>query len=221
MTAALTPEMARQLRRLHQEKMKIFHDVLADPSKVFFDVVIITSADAEQTETYESNIEYLLSAKRIPSQTKYIVYPDPPGRKVGCGGATFYVLDALLKKYGYTPDQLESLKVLLIHAGGYSKRLPNHSHCGKIFSLLPVPSPACPHSAMNMLELKLGTFAHVAQQIPEGQGGYFVTCSDDLIFYDHAHCDFSKRGFTAFGHPSPVTVGKDHGVFILKESTQE
>eukprot|EP01065_Artemidia_motanka_P041442 TRINITY_DN5371_c0_g3_i1.p1 TRINITY_DN5371_c0_g3~~TRINITY_DN5371_c0_g3_i1.p1 ORF type:complete len:616 (+),score=179.79 TRINITY_DN5371_c0_g3_i1:76-1848(+) len=217
MTAHVTAEEAAVLRRQHQEKLRIYEKVLSGEVP-YFDVVVVTAGDEDQTETYRSNIKTLSDAGRIPKATKYVVLPDPPGRRVGCGGAAFYVLRHLKAEFG---SGFEALRVLLIHAGGYSKRLPNHSHCGKIFSLLPVPAPADSSAAMTMLELKLATFAHVPAQIPEGKGGVFTTCSDDLVFYDHTVCDFSGDGFTAFGHPSPVTIGKDHGVFVLKEPTQK
>jgi hypothetical protein len=35
-------------------------------------------------------------------------------------------------------EGFSKLKCLLIHAGGYSQRTPQHSVCGKIFAPLPV-----------------------------------------------------------------------------------
>eukprot|EP01059_Diplonema_ambulator_P019058 TRINITY_DN3182_c0_g1_i1.p1 TRINITY_DN3182_c0_g1~~TRINITY_DN3182_c0_g1_i1.p1 ORF type:complete len:543 (+),score=202.93 TRINITY_DN3182_c0_g1_i1:51-1679(+) len=218
MTAELTLEQAEEHRRLHFERMHMYEEVLNDKTKRFFDIVVITAADDEQTDTFRVNIQTMLEQGRIPAQTEYIVVPDPPGRKVGCGGATFYVLDELEARYG---AKAETMKILLIHAGGYSKRLPNHSHCGKIYSLLPVPSVKNPKAAMSMLELKLACFTHVVGQIPDDKGGVLVTCSDDLIFYDHTKCDFSRSGFTAFGHPGSVHIGKDHGVFVLDEQDRD
>lgn len=80
---------------------------------------------------------------------RYHVLADPPGAKIGCGGSTLVVLSILEDIYSNKLDEciyLLSLllayfvivdRVLLIHAGGYSKRLPNHSTGGKIFC--PVP----------------------------------------------------------------------------------
>ncbi|KAJ9450815.1 Bifunctional fucokinase/fucose pyrophosphorylase [Diplonema papillatum] len=218
MTAEVSADLAAKLRATHETKLQLYRSLLEEGQRGdFFDVVVITSADKEQTLTYETNIASMQEAGRIPKQADYVVVPDPPGTKVGCGGATFYVLAELHKRYG---SRAGRLRVLLIHAGGYSKRLPNHSHCGKIYSLLPVPSPKDPKAAMSMLEMKLVTFTHVAQQMPKEKGGVFVTCSDDIIFYDHSVCDFSNSGFTAFGHPSSVEIGKDHGVFVLEDPAQ-
>eukprot|EP01063_Lacrimia_lanifica_P027235 TRINITY_DN37_c0_g1_i1.p2 TRINITY_DN37_c0_g1~~TRINITY_DN37_c0_g1_i1.p2 ORF type:complete len:564 (+),score=334.12 TRINITY_DN37_c0_g1_i1:64-1755(+) len=217
MTAVVTPELAATLRAQHMEKLGMYKAFLDDPSKPFFDVVVVTSADADQTATFEANIEHLQTVKRIPGkgQTDYMVVPDPPGRKVGCGGSTLYVIRDLQARYG---EEYKTKRVLLIHAGGYSKRLPNHSHCGKIFSLLPASAPGSAQAALTMLELKLATFAHIPEQMPAGRGGVFVTCSDDIVFYDHKLCDFSKPGFIALGHPGSTSIGKDHGVFVLEDN---
>lgn len=66
---------------------------------------------------------------------RYHVLVDPPGPKIGSGGSTLVVLDALSKAYG---AHFKTMKILLLHAGGYSKRLPHVSACGKIFATLPI-----------------------------------------------------------------------------------
>lgn len=84
------------------------------------------------------------------------MFSDPPGPKIGNGGATLVALEALEQLYGSGLDarmlQLHAVmhtcralcgcacldKVLLIHAGGHSKRLPHVSVVGKIFATLPL-----------------------------------------------------------------------------------
>eukprot|EP00662_Eupelagonemidae_sp_cell21_P031067 gene31067-36802_t len=226
-----TEAMLRLIRTPCKEKLALYDRLLKGESIPFFDArrgfwlfpppnrPVAAPSNVKWLQT-RALVAEMLDAGRLPKQPQYIVVPDPPGRR-------------LEKRF---PGKLRTLRVLLIHAGGYSKRLPNHSHCGKIFSLLPVPAPADPRAAMTMLEpalgkrvrvaqrwleLKLATFSHVAAQLPTDGGGVLTTCSDDLIFYDHSVCDFTKPGFTAFGHPSPVTIGKDHGVFVLSEASQK
>ena len=58
------------------------------------------------------------------------------GPRIGSGGSTLHILRELQLRHGAA--QLASWRVLLIHAGGYSKRLPSHSCSGKIFSPLPI-----------------------------------------------------------------------------------
>lgn len=71
---------------------------------------------------------------RLFSPLRYHVIADPPGPKIGSGGSTLIVLQYLREQYG---DELNSQLVLLIHAGGYCKRLPHVSAVGKIFTNIP------------------------------------------------------------------------------------
>lgn len=61
-----------------------------------------------------------------------------------------YALVQLEKQY---PEGLDEKKVLLIHAGGFSTRLPNVSVTGKIFAALPFGDPI-----FTMLEMKLASY---------------------------------------------------------------
>ncbi|XP_061095950.1 fucose-1-phosphate guanylyltransferase isoform X2 [Conger conger] len=99
----------------------------------------------------------------------------------------------------------------MIHAGGYSQRLPNASALGKIFTALPVGNPV-----YQMLELKLAMYIDFPLHM---QPGVLVTCADDIELYsinDTECIVFDKPGFTAVAHPSPISVGTTHGVFVLK-----
>lgn len=55
----------------------------------------------------------------------------------GSGGATMHILNELNKQWG--SQKLASKKILLVHTGGQSRRLPQHSVLGKLFARLPLP----------------------------------------------------------------------------------
>ena len=61
---------------------------------------------------------------------EYRVFSDPGGIRTGDGGATLHIVSELHSELG---DSLFERKVLLIHSGGYSKRMPSHSCTSKIF----------------------------------------------------------------------------------------
>jgi hypothetical protein len=112
----------------------------------FWDVVVITAFDDVQKQLYEDILAEKLLRREIPNTPKYHVLADPPGPRIGSGGATLAALDFLERAY---PQQIDSCthlknishshidKILLVHAGGYSKRLPNHTMSGKIFCPIP------------------------------------------------------------------------------------
>lgn len=92
----------------------------------FWDIIVITAADAEQQMAYMAQLNEKIGCE-LPASVKYHVFPDPSGRKIGNGGSTMAALDRLEQLYG---NALDRFKVLMIHAGGYSQRLPSASVLG-------------------------------------------------------------------------------------------
>uniref|UniRef100_A0A8D0F0D1 Fucose-1-phosphate guanylyltransferase n=1 Tax=Strix occidentalis caurina TaxID=311401 RepID=A0A8D0F0D1_STROC len=115
----------------------------------FWDVVVVTAADAEQARGYRQQLAEKLGRRELPLGARYHVFVDPPGRKIGNGGSTLHVLRCLEDLYG---DKWTSFIVLLIHSGGYSQRLPNASALGKIFTALPFGSPVYQIVIQSILE---------------------------------------------------------------------
>ena len=195
------------LRQYQEAKCKAYADLLESKAK-WFDFVWITAADADQKQHFEATVSAMLAQNRIPSSPHYDVIPDPSAAKVGCGGSTMFALREMARKYGR--ERILASKVCLIHAGGHSKRIPNHSAYGKIFSTVPMQMPT--GHACSMLELKFIMFVDFPALMAPG---VWLTCSDDIVFFDSNMCDFTRKGFTALGHPSSLTIGTGHGVFVL------
>lgn len=66
-----------------------------------------------------------------------------------------------------------------------------------------------------MLELKLAMYVDFPSRM---KPGLLVTCADDIELYSIAEDDsvrFEMPGFTALAHPSPLSTGTTHGVFVL------
>ncbi len=67
-----------------------------------------------------------------------------------------------------------------------------------------------------MLELKLAMYVDFPSHMKPGM---LVTCADDIELYsvsDQENVLFDKSGFTALAHPSPLSIGTTHGVFVLE-----
>lgn len=107
--------------------------------------------------------------------------------------------------------EMYNKKILLIHAGGWSQRMPSATILGKIFSLLPHGSPP-----YQMLDLKLALYWPFVDRI---EPGVFLVCADDFLVYTFESSRDWKvpaKGFTALAHPSPIAVGRTHGVYVIK-----
>ena len=131
----------------------------------------------------------------------------------GNGGSTLTTVSFLHDKYG---DDLFNQKVLLIHAGGQSQRMPSASVLGKVFAPVPMGNPI-----YQMFDIKLAMYCPL---IPKMGPGIFITCADDFLVYNlgddwelNNDLQFSQTGFTALAHPSTVKVGTVHGVFVIKD----
>ncbi|XP_017262860.1 fucose-1-phosphate guanylyltransferase [Kryptolebias marmoratus] len=205
----MNPDCSRKLQTATREKLGKLNFLRGREvrSGEFWDVVVVTAVDGSQKEAYELQISEKLDRKELPLGTHYKVFSDPPGSKIGNGGSTLYALQQLEDIYG---NSLSGLRVILIHAGGFSQRLPSASALGKIFMALPLGEPI-----YQMLELKLAMYVDFPSQM---KPGVLVTCADDIELYsvgEEERVTFDKPGFTALAHPSSLSVGTTHGVFVL------
>ncbi|XP_070687861.1 fucose-1-phosphate guanylyltransferase [Pempheris klunzingeri] len=205
----MSQKCSTKLQHATKEKLRRFNSLRGRevPPGEFWDVVVVTAVDGSQMEAYELQISEKVDRKELPLGVHYKVFSDPPGSKIGNGGSTLCALQQLDELYGRAVD---TLRVLLIHAGGLSQRLPSASALGKIFTAVPLGDPL-----YQMLELKLAMYVDFPSQM---KPGVLVTCADDIELYSVAEDEavrFDKPGFTALAHPSPLSVGTTHGVFVL------
>ncbi|XP_008282139.1 fucose-1-phosphate guanylyltransferase [Stegastes partitus] len=205
----MSQDCIRKLQTATREKLRKLNSLRGREVQPgdFWDVVVLTAADRSQKTSYELQIREKTDRKELPLGVHYKVFSDPPGPKIGNGGSTLYALQQLNDIYG---NALSSLRVILIHAGGFSQRLPSASALGKIFMAFPLGDPV-----YQMLELKLAMYVDFPSQM---KPGVLVTCADDIELYsisEEQSVRFDKPGFTALAHPSPLLVGTTHGVFVL------
>eukprot|EP00731_Ephydatia_muelleri_P031181 Em0022g695a len=202
--------MNSRLETATKKKLQKYKDLLTNKGdlKSFWSIVVITACDDEQKSIYEQQLELKKSRNELP-QVRYLVYSDPCGAKIGCGGATMHVLEQL--EQSVPKSELEQAKVLLVHAGGYSQRLPNLSVLGKIFMALPCGDPM-----MDMFDALLVMYIDLPERM---NPGVFLAASDVIFLYDGTgEWNFTAPGFTAIAHPAPVDIGTTHGVFLLDDS---
>nr|CAB3246990.1 fucose-1-phosphate guanylyltransferase-like [Phallusia mammillata] len=194
-------ETRQRLRRFDNIRGK------KETNHTFWDVVVVTAADEPQKNAFQKQIEQKLKSKELPTFSSYLVICDPPGYKIGNGGATMLVLEELYSKYG---ESVYKMKTIVIHAGGYSQRLPTASVLGKVFTAFPTREPI-----LQMLELKLASYIDFPGKIESG--GVFVCCADTVEVYNDLGkpWKFHPSGITGLGHPSSIEIGTTHGVYLL------
>lgn len=180
---------------------------------IIWDYVVLTASNEEQASIYRSEIEYRLRLKQLPGRTKYLVLPDPDGKRVGSGGATLNVLKAIAEREQKDETNFfKGLRVLVIHSGGDSKRIPQYSTCGKLFS--PVPRVLPNGQASTLFDEFMVTTSMIPGRMQEGM---LIMSGDVLLLFNALQIDTQFNGAAAISIKEDVDTGKNHGVFLGDE----
>lgn len=175
-----------------------------------WDYIVLTASNEEQAEGFHAQIALRQKEKLLPSQTRFLILPDPDGKRVGSGGATLNVLRAIAETEG-TGD-FTGKKILVIHSGGDSKRVPQYSAMGKLFS--PVPHELPDGRTSTLFDEFMAEMSGVAGRIREGM---VLLSGDVLLLFNSLQIDFPGRGAAAVSFKENVEIGKNHGVFLMGE----
>jgi fucokinase len=185
-----------------------------------WDYLIITASNEDQASAYRTQLDLRKKLGLIPHVNEVLAISDPEGRRVGSGGSTIYCLlkilsrelagePSLLKDSGAWETVFGRLRILIIHAGGDSKRIPAYGPCGKVF--IPVPGESDRALAMTLLDRELPTYLSLPSASPD-LGQVVITTGDVLLTFDAAKIKFSARGITGLGCFAAPELAKNHGV---------
>ena len=181
-----------------------------------YDICIITAVNSRQAEGYRKQLKWRKEQGLLPDETEFLVYPDPQGKRIGSGGSTIYVLCKLLEDHGYSLDQnndfYERKRILVLHSGGDSRRLPAYSAVGKIFTPLPTEKFTALFDVLlhNFMQLPL---------LDDGQ--VIVTSGDVLLSFEPDYVAFSDAGVTGVAYPDSPDVASNHGVYVVLPNHSE
>jgi hypothetical protein len=111
----------------------------------------------------------------LPQVRETLVVPDLDGKRISSGGTTLYCLAQVMANVRQTLPSAKPaldaaavfrrLRILIVHAGGDSRRLPAYGPCGKIF--VPIPGSADAALPPALFDLLVPSFL----ALPEGRAG--------------------------------------------------
>ena len=195
------------LRQSYLDSYEEYEKSLKKEKYPVWDYIVLTASNEAQAEFYRLQINSRLEQGRLPSRTHYAVLPDPDGKRVGSGGATLNVLKYIASHRG--SDDFTGVKILCIHSGGDSKRVPQYSACGKLFSPVPRELPDGRRSTL------FDEFIFGMTGVPARMGGGMLVCSGDvLLLFNPLQLDFYSKGAMALSIKEDAETGKNHGVFL-------
>ena len=172
-----------------------------------WDYVILTASNEQQAEGFRKQIDE--RKKFLPAGTKFVAIPDRGGKRVGSGGATLEVLKYLHEQ----EEDFEGLRVLVIHSGGDSKRVPQYSALGKLFSPVPHKLPNGRNSTL--FDEFMISMSSVPSRIREGM---VLLSGDVLLLFNPLQIDYNNVGAAAISFKENVETGKNHGVYLNGEN---
>src|SRR5512136_1232282 len=199
------------LQQAYHDNWQQYLASLQPTTKLGWDVCVLTASDERQANMYRGQLEWRRTTNLLPAQTRFLVIADPDGQRIGSGGATLRVLAQLARE----DDTLTNKRILIIHSGGDSRRLPHCSATGKLFARVPRVLPDGRASTI-FDEFLIGLSALSANLMP----GVLVASGDVLLVFDHLQLSFQRGGVIGVAAAAPVELGVRHGVYAHGDTTQ-
>ncbi len=204
----LEKQAAQDARRCYSERLAAGVGAVAHAGP-WWSLVAITASSQHQAERYQWEIHRRQEQGHIPTGTLFVVIPDPGDRRVGSGGATIHALRQ------FAPPGLDwwrNNRVLLLHSGGDSRRLPQYSLSGKLFSAL--RGETSWGEANTVFDETLALSPAWARQTT---GGLVVGSGDVVLRFDAAALHWDRPGVCGVAMRQPAETGMHHGVYVADE----
>lgn len=197
------------LRQSYLDSWEDYERSLRKQNFIKWDYIILTASNEDQAAAYRMQIHERLEKGLLPGTTHYAVLPDPKGKRVGSGGATFQVMKYIGEQHPEEENPFKNRRVLVIHSGGDSKRVPQYSATGKLFS--PVPRELPDGRGSTLFDEFIIGMSGVPSRIQEGM---LVLSGDVLLLFNPLQIDAQFDGAAAISIKEPASTGKNHGVFL-------
>ncbi len=204
----MNPMVSLFMSQSYQDAWDDYIRSLNRESFLRWDFVILTASNEQQAQGFRAQIRERIDAGFLPLSTHFAVIPDPDGKRVGSGGATLNVLRYIADVCGST--DFSGRRILVIHSGGDSKRVPQYSALGKLFS--PVPRELPNGRASTLFDELMVGMSGVPGRIREGM---MLLSGDVLLLFNALQIEFSGSGAAAISFRENVETGKNHGVYLM------
>lgn len=192
----------------------------SSPHATRWDYLILTASNERQASAYRQQLELRERLGLLTQVGRATVIADPQGRRVGSGGSTVACLAEIVRQEAIagfqSPDAwldvLRRLRILIVHAGGDSRRLPAYGPCGKVF--VPVPGPSDSALGSTLFDRQIPAYLDLPPLGP-GAGQVVITAGDVLLRFPAAEVAMAGRGFTGLGCLAPAEQARRHGVYCI------
>ncbi|KAI3494881.1 hypothetical protein L1887_36882 [Cichorium endivia] len=205
-----------------------------------WDAIVLTAASPEQAALYEWQLKRAIRMGRISESTVTLAVPDPDGQRIGSGAATLNAILALANHYKASQvanncsdecyathenevstsmsNLIRKKHILLLHAGGDSKRVPWANPMGKVFLPLPYLAGDDPDGPVPLLFDHILAISSCARQAYKNEGGLFIMTGDVLPCFDASAMVLPEDTSCIITVPITLDIASNHGVIVASET---
>lgn len=192
-----------------------------------WDYLVVTASNESQARAYRDQLEIRRRLGFLGRVGGTLVVPDPEGCRIGSGASTVLSLIAILNRESIRlrkgagsaeapGDILSNMRILIVHAGGDSRRLPAYGPCGKLF--IPAPGESDRAIGKTLFDRQLPIYSELPPN-PAGRGQVIVTAGDVFLDFDPAAVSYTEPGLTGLGRWTDPETAARHGVFCPGRGT--
>ena len=190
----------------------------------YWDILILTASNDSQSDAYRNALARRCELRTLDHVRHTLVVPDPEGKRIGSAGSTILVLaeaaNLLIGEQSSKAAVSKDLskvfankRILIIHAGGDSRRLPAYAPAGKV--LVPLPGAHPSIEPLTLLDSLLQTYLELPS--PADESGQIVIASGDVLpILDSASLDLTGN-LVGTAVPAAPTQAARHGVFCAAD----
>ena len=187
------------------------------------DWLVLTAANRRQARAFASQVAARAEHGALARTRGMLVVPDACEKRIGSGAATVLALVQLARQLAAGAKNARSLaelfageRVLMIHSGGDSRRLPMYAAEGKIFAS--VPAQGAGARCATVFDVLLRDLASLA---PREGGEVIVAAGDAVIGIARDPVRFEGDGVIGIAQRAGVERAVRHGVFVCARGGEE
>jgi fucokinase / fucose-1-phosphate guanylyltransferase len=174
-----------------------------EEDRMIWDLVVVTARTAQQRWLFERYLGQLWPAPGTSGAPYHWVMQDPPGPQLGTAGATLHALGGAAQRLG---ERFSRSRVLILHCGGLSQRVPQLSHLGKAFA------PAAARDGDSTL------FAQIVGELDRlfrgMEPGAVIACGDVMYTASGLDRPCRRNEAVAVACRASAEQGSRHGVYL-------
>jgi len=209
----MNKDSVRFVEQCYMENQRLYQRNLG---KKNWDIIIITATNEKQAEAYRIQINTRKAFGFLPQESQFLVIPDPGDKLLGSGLSTVFSLYHASKNLtGNTSNIFNGKRILIIHSGGNSRRIPQCSILGKLFANIPREMPGGRTSSL--FDELLIALSGLLERMTEG---VIISCGDILPIFNHNQVNFNHKGIIGLSMKKPAYIGTRHGVFVRGQDYQ-